>query len=235
MFIVGLTGGLATGKSTVLSIFRENGVAVIDADEVARQVLEPGTKAWQELRNYFGDEVLHPNGKVNRLKLGELIFNDIEKRKKLNAITHLRIQTAMMKMAIMYFFSGHKYVVMEVPLLFETGKMLSFMHKIITVVCEDHQQLERLCKRSDLSEKAAKKRIKCQMPLEKKVANSNFVIDNTGDFNHTRSQTESIIRLLRRSKFTWYFRVIVLITLMACIFGVTHLVGSMVENKTRLK
>ncbi|XP_039763450.1 dephospho-CoA kinase [Pararge aegeria] len=232
MFIVGLTGGLATGKSTVLSIFRENGVAVIDADEVARQVLEPGTKAWKELRDYFGKEVLYADGRVNRLKLGELIFNDIEKRKKLNAITHPRIQTAMMKMAIVYFFSGYNYIVMEVPLLFETGKMLNFMHKIITVVCEDHQQLERLCKRSDFSEKVAKKRISCQMPLEQKVANSHFVIDNSGDFANTRRQTESIIKVLRRSKFTWYFRVIFLITIMACGFGVTYLVGNLIGNTT---
>lgn len=97
-------------------------------------VLEPGTKGWRELRDYFGDEVLLPDGKVNRLKLGELVFDNLEKRRKLNAITHPRIQVAMMKMAIMYFFSGHSYVVMEVPLLFETGKLLNFMHKIITVV-----------------------------------------------------------------------------------------------------
>lgn len=97
-------------------------------------VLEPGTKAWKELRQYFGEEVLLPDGKVNRLRLGEIVFDDIEKRRKLNSITHPRIQSAMMRMAITYFFTGHSYIVMEVPLLFETGKMLNFMHKIITVV-----------------------------------------------------------------------------------------------------
>lgn len=97
-------------------------------------VLDPGTKAWKELKEYFGDEVLNSDGRVNRAKLGEIIFDDIEKRRKLNAITHPRIQSAMIKMAISYFFSGHRYIVMEVPLLFETGKMLTFMHKIITVV-----------------------------------------------------------------------------------------------------
>lgn len=97
-------------------------------------MLEPGTKAWKELRRFFGDDVLCGDGKVNRVRLGEIVFDDIAKRRKLNAITHPRIQTAMMKMAVSYFFSGHKYIVMEVPLLFETGKMLTFMHKIITVV-----------------------------------------------------------------------------------------------------
>ncbi|CAG9781788.1 unnamed protein product [Diatraea saccharalis] len=231
MFIVGLTGGLATGKSTVLSIFRENGIAVIDADEVARKVLEPGTTAWQELRNYFGDEVLSPDGKVNRLRLGEIVFDDIEKRKKLNAITHPRIQSAMVKMAVSYFFTGHRYIVMEVPLLFETGKMLTFMHKIITVVCEDYQQLERLCKRNDFSEYVAKKRINCQMPLEHKVAKSHFVIDNSGNFFNTRKQTESIIRTLKRSKFTWYFRVIFFITFLSLLFGVAHMVNNFVSSR----
>lgn len=78
--------------------------------------------------------MLQPDGRVNRATLGEIIFDDIEKRRKLNAITHPRIQMAMLGMAVSYFFAGHKYIVMEVPLLFETGKMLTFMHKIITVV-----------------------------------------------------------------------------------------------------
>ncbi|KAL4717767.1 hypothetical protein ACJJTC_000916 [Scirpophaga incertulas] len=230
MFIVGLTGGLATGKSTVLSIFRENGIAVIDADEVARKVLEPGTKAWKELRDFFGDEVLGHDGKVNRIRLGEIVFDNIEKRKKLNAITHPRIQSAMMKMAMSYFFSGHRYIVMEVPLLFETGKMLTFMHKIITVVCEDYQQLERLCKRNDFSEIVAKKRINCQMPLEDKVAKSHFVIDNSGNVDNTRHQTECIIKVLRRSKFTWYFRAILFITFLSVVFGVSHMVSNVIND-----
>lgn len=97
-------------------------------------MLEPGTQAWKELKEYFGDIVFHADGKVNRVTLGEIVFDSIEMRRRLNAITHPRIQSAMMKMAISYFFSGHRYIVMEVPLLFETGKMLNFMHKIITVV-----------------------------------------------------------------------------------------------------
>lgn len=97
-------------------------------------VLEPGTQGWKEVKDFFGEEILLSDGRVNRAKLGEIVFDDFEKRKKLNAITHPRIQSAMMKMAISYFFSGHNYIVMEVPLLFETRKMLAFMHKIITVV-----------------------------------------------------------------------------------------------------
>ncbi|XP_022121200.1 dephospho-CoA kinase domain-containing protein [Pieris rapae] len=223
MFIVGLTGGLATGKSTVLSIFRENGIAVIDADDIAKKVLEPGTIAWKEVKECFGDEVISDDGKVDRLVLGNIVFNDKDKRMKLNAITHPRIQSAMMKMAFRYFFSGHRYIVMEVPLLFETGKMLRFMHKIITVVCDIDQQISRLCERNDFSETVAMTRIKCQMPLEEKVAKSDFVIDNSGDISATRQQTESIIRLLKRSKFTWYFRAIILISSLSFLFGIANI------------
>lgn len=106
----------------------------IHKNTLSFSVLEPGTQAWRELKALFGDDVLQADGKVNRSALGEIVFDDIEKRRTLNAITHPRIQSAMMKMAISYFFSGHRYIVMEVPLLFETGKLLGFMHKIITVV-----------------------------------------------------------------------------------------------------
>ncbi|KAG6439300.1 hypothetical protein O3G_MSEX000656 [Manduca sexta] len=152
-----------------------------------------------------------------------MIFDDINKRRKLNAITHPKIQRAMMQMAVKYFFSGHRYIVMEVPLLFETGKMLTFMHKIITVICEDHQQLERLCKRNDFSVAIAKKRISCQMPLEDKVAKSDFVIDNAGDLNSTRHQTLCIIRMLKRSKFTWYFTALVYIGLISLVLGAINI------------
>ncbi|XP_050683776.1 dephospho-CoA kinase domain-containing protein [Leptidea sinapis] len=223
MFIVGLTGGISTGKSTVLSIFRENGVAVIDADQVARKVLEPGTRAWREVRNHFGDEVLWPNGKMNRVKLGEIIFSNKKKRTKLNSITHPKIQHEMMKMALKCFISGHSYIIMEVPLLFETGRMLAFMHKVITVVCDDDQQLERLRNRNEVTEARAIQRIKCQMPLDQKIAMSDFVIDNSGDIEDTREQTEDIIRVLNMSKFTWYFRIVSFFAFFSILIGLTHL------------
>lgn len=96
-------------------------------------MLEPGTTAWREVKEYFGDEVISPDGKINRTVLGTIVFNDKEKRMKLNAITHPKIHSTMMKMAFRYFLLGHRYLVLELPLLFETGKMLRFMHKIITV------------------------------------------------------------------------------------------------------
>lgn len=223
MFIIGLTGGLATGKSTVLNIFKENGIAVIDADEVARQVIEPRTKAWYQLVEEFGEGILLPDGKVNREVLGAIIFDDIEKRKRLNAITHPRIQSTMIKMAISYFLNGYNYIVMELPLLFETGRMMHFMHKIITVSCNDDQQLERLCKRNVFTQDVAKKRIGSQMPLADKVAESHFVIDNSGTFQETRKQTECIIRVLNTYRIHWFIRAAVLLSVIGLSYMCSYL------------
>ncbi|XP_077302125.1 dephospho-CoA kinase [Arctopsyche grandis] len=206
MYIVGLTGGLATGKSTVLSYFKENNIPVMDADEIAREIVEPGQAAWRKIVSEFGPQVLLENGRINRMILGMLVFDDIEKRKKLNAITHPQIQKALIKNAIMRCLEGHAFIVMELPLLFESGRMMSLIHKIITVVCDDVQQLERLCQRNSFPEDVARKRIASQMPLEEKVISSQFVINNDGTLEDTRKQTENIIRSLRSSKFHWYIR-----------------------------
>ncbi|CAK1554809.1 unnamed protein product [Leptosia nina] len=211
MLIVGLTGGLATGKSTVLKIFREHGIKVIDADQIARKVLLPGTKGWNQVIENFGEEVLDECGSINRRKLGEIVFENKEKRKKLNAITHPKIQWEMMILVAKYFFSGHDCIVLELPLLFETGKMMLFMHKIITVVCKDKQQLERLCNRDELGESSALTRIRCQMPLEIKVANSDFVIDNSNDIEVTSHQTMIIMKQLKSSKYIWIMRAKILL------------------------
>ncbi|XP_075991132.1 dephospho-CoA kinase [Anticarsia gemmatalis] len=230
MFIVGLTGGLASGKSTVLSVFRENGIPVVDADEVAMEVLAPGTSGCRALVDAFGDEVLQPTGIVNRTVLGELIFDNYEKRQTLNSITFPRIQRAMIKRALWHLLMGHRYIVMEVPLLFESGNMLGFFHKIITVSCDYEQQLERLMKRNDLLIEAARIRIECQLPLEYKIQRSNFIVDNSGDVETTRRQAESIIRLLERSKFTLYFRAMVLVSFISIVFGFGYVVNNMIAS-----
>jgi len=133
MFIVGLTGGIGTGKSTVAKIFMEYGVPVIDADVIAREVVEPGKPAWIKIRNEFGDEVFLDDGQINRAKLGEIIFSDVEKRKLLNQITHPYIHRTIIWKVIKSFFWGHQFVVADLPLLYETGTFLDYLHKIIVV------------------------------------------------------------------------------------------------------
>ncbi|XP_011306521.1 dephospho-CoA kinase domain-containing protein [Fopius arisanus] len=208
MFIVGLTGGIATGKSTVCQVFREYGIPIVDADVVARKVVEPGKPALHKIHNEFGAEVINNDGTLNRVKLGELIFDDVEKRRKLNALTHPYIYKEICWQAFKYFLQGHPFIVMDLPLLFESGKMLNFLHKIIVVTCEEDLQLQRLMERSGFTESKAKLRIEAQMPQDKKVEMSNFVIENSSSLQDMRDQTMKIIYLLKSSKHHWRLRLI---------------------------
>ncbi|KAG7197142.1 hypothetical protein KM043_007228 [Ampulex compressa] len=206
MFLVGLTGGIATGKSSVADVFREHGIPVIDADLIARKVVEPGTPAWRKIQKCFGPDVFLSTKELDRSKLGDLIFNDIEKRKKLNAITHPDIYREIYWQTFKYFLQGHPFIVMELPLLFETEHMLNYLHKIIVVTCEEDLQLQRLMERTGFTEAKAKLRIAAQMSLEKKADMANFVIENSGSERDTKEQTIKVINVLRCSKHHWKLR-----------------------------
>ncbi|XP_055547040.1 dephospho-CoA kinase domain-containing protein [Wyeomyia smithii] len=213
MFLVGLTGGIATGKSTVSKVFRDSGIPVIDADAIARLVVEPGKPAWYKIKAAFGDSVFQANsGELDRDALGKIIFDSVEKRKILNEITHPEIHRVIYKEVFRYFFMGHNFVVMDLPLLFETGIMLNYIHKIITVTCEEDIQLTRLMDRNHLSEADAKKRIKQQMPLEQKCSQSHFVIENSGTLHDTEEQTVKILAVLQDSNQHWKIRGVILAT-----------------------
>ncbi|XP_008547493.1 dephospho-CoA kinase [Microplitis demolitor] len=206
MFIVGLTGGIATGKSTVCQIFREHGIPVVDADIAARRVVEPGKPAWCKIRKEFGDQVFQNDGHLDRNKLGDLIFDDIEKRRTLNSITHPEIYKELWWETLKYLYEGYPFIVMDLPLLFESGKMFNYLYKIIVVSCEEEQQLERLMTRSGFEESKCRQRIASQMPLDKKIEQANFVIDNSGTPEETRNQTIKIINLLKSYKQHWRIR-----------------------------
>lgn len=206
MFIVGLTGGIASGKSTVANVFRENGVPVVDADAIAREVVEPGTAAWKKIKEEFGDEVLLPDGKLNREKLGEIIFANVDKRKKLNQWTHPEIHRTIMFEVLRHFLAGNRYVVLDLPLLFETGVMLSYIHKIICVSCTPEQQLERLMKRNTMSQRLAEQRISAQMSIEEKCEKAHYIIDNSSDIENTRKQAQRVIGILNESWEHWRIR-----------------------------
>lgn len=209
MFLVGLTGGIATGKSSVAAVFREHDIPVIDADEIARKVVEPGKPAWHKIQKEFGSDVFLSTKELDRSKLGDLIFNDVEKRKKLNAITHPDIYRQIYWQTLKYLLQGHSFVVMDLPLLFETGHMLNYLHKIIVVTCEEDLQLQRLIERTGFTEAKAKLRIAAQMPLEKKEERANFVIENSGSERDTREQTIKVINVLKSSKYHWKLRFLV--------------------------
>ncbi|KOC69701.1 Dephospho-CoA kinase domain-containing protein [Habropoda laboriosa] len=209
MFLVGVTGGIATGKSSVASVFREFGIPVIDADQIARKVVEPRKPAWHKIHKEFGPEVFLDTQELDRAKLGDIIFNDVEKRKKLNAITHPDIYKEIYWQTFKYFLQGHQFIVMDLPLLFETGHMLNYLHKIIVVICEEDLQLQRLMERTGFTEAKAKLRIAAQMSLERKAEMANFVIENSSSERDTREQTIRVINVLRASKYHWKLRFIV--------------------------
>lgn len=130
--VVGLTGGIATGKSTVSNLLRARGVPLVDADLIARQVVEPGTPALAKIQAYFGDGVIQPDGTLDRKKLGTIIFNDEEKRRRLNGIVHPAVRSAMLWEVLGYWIRGNKYCVLDVPLLIE-GSLWKMVGKVVVV------------------------------------------------------------------------------------------------------
>nr|XP_022309556.1 dephospho-CoA kinase domain-containing protein-like [Crassostrea virginica] len=209
MFLVGLTGGIASGKSTVAKILKDDfGCVVIDADEVAREVVLPGTLGWRKIRQHFGSDVFQGNGELNREKLGQVIFNDANKRKILNSITHPEIYKAIAWKVIKNFFLGQHFIILDLPLLFESKKMVPFMSYTIVVNCSEEQQLQRLMARNNYSKEAAEIRIQAQMPLSEKCRLCTHVIDNSRDIQNTYLQTSRIHGELSRSWLHWKVRVL---------------------------
>ncbi|KAE8284104.1 Dephospho-CoA kinase domain-containing protein [Larimichthys crocea] len=188
MFLVGLTGGISSGKSTVSSMLRELGCPIIDADVVARKVVEPHTPAYSRIVYHFGPEILLENGEIDRQKLGQLIFTSEEKRKLLNSITHPEIHKAMLKEILFYFLRGYRYVVLDVPLLFETRRLTQFLNHTVVVYCDPATQLSRLMQRDGLTQEQAEQRVAAQMPLNEKRGLANHVIENSGSREDTHRQ-----------------------------------------------
>lgn len=207
MYLVGLTGGIATGKSTVANILqKELNVPVLDADLIAREIVEPGRPAWKQIKETFGDEVFNDDGTLNREQLGNIIFADVDKRKLLNKITHPKIYQEMFWRCLKLMFSGHHYVVLDLPLLFESNYMTKFLSKIIVVSCLPEQQLTWLMNRNGLSSEDAQVRIAAQMPLPEKRRRAQFVIENTESAGETREQVIKIVHELNSSYAHWLIR-----------------------------
>ncbi|GFT91069.1 dephospho-CoA kinase domain-containing protein [Nephila pilipes] len=209
MFLVGLTGGIATGKSSVSTLFRNLGIEVIDADIIAREVVEPGKRAWRKIREEFGDSVFHPDGTLNRPALAQVVFSQPEKRLHVNSIVHPEVFKSMFLKTVKLFFCGHQFSVLDVPLLFES-RLSKYVHKTVVVTCEPAQQLERLMARDKISESEALARINAQMPLAQKVKMADFVISNTGDRENTKEQVEALVQQLKKLNTHWKYRFIFL-------------------------
>jgi dephospho-CoA kinase len=192
MKVLGLTGGIGSGKSMVASMFAQLGADVIDADRLARDVVEPGQPALQEIASTFGRDILLPDGRLDRGKLGRIIFADPVARGTLNAITHPRIRERM-DAEIAARQSGPGVLIVDIPLLFENERT-DRVETVIVVWVDTETQLRRLVERDELSEHDARQRIAAQMPLDEKRARADVVIDNSGSRENTRRQVDAIYR-----------------------------------------
>lgn len=191
--IIGLTGSIASGKSTVANMLKEYGLPIVDADVVARVVVEPGTETLAKIAEAFGDEVITENGEMDRAKVGSIIFHDESKRKVLNDIIHPAIRAEMLRQRDEHLANGANTVIMDIPLLFES-KLQHYVEKILVVTVSEETQLRRLMERNQLSEEEALARISSQLPLSEKEKGADAVIDNNGTVEETREQLDTVLR-----------------------------------------
>jgi dephospho-CoA kinase len=193
--LVGLTGGIATGKSTVTALLASPSVRVVDADALAREVVEPGTPAYARIVAEFGRDVLQPDGRLDRARVGQIVFPDPAKRKWLESVTHPAIRARFERiMADLERQGFDGIVIWDAALLVESGGHTK-MDKVVVVTTDPDTQLRRLMARDGSSEAAARARTASQMPLAVKARAGDYVIDNSG----TREQTEARVREVYRA------------------------------------
>jgi dephospho-CoA kinase len=188
----GLTGGIASGKSTVAKILRQLGAAIVDADALSRQVVEPGSDGWKEIVATFGKDVLQPDQTLDRQKLRTVIFNNPGVRKQLEAIIHPKVRALAEKRIGEAGAAGFAVVVYEVPLLFE-GKIHEWLRPVILVACDIDVQRRRLQARDNVSADAAQKIIDAQMSLEEKRRLADYVIENDGSLADLENQVRAVL------------------------------------------
>jgi dephospho-CoA kinase len=201
MLNVGLTGGIACGKSTVAQMFVRLGGHLIDFDKLAHEVQEPNRPAWQDVVLYFGREVLKPDLKIDRMKLAALVFNHPDKLQKLNDIVHPRVYEAWRsRLEEINRHHPHAIVFADVPLLFEGG-MQHLFDLTILVMIEPEEQVNRLMIRSELCREEAELRLSCQMPIREKMNHADIIIDNRCGIDETEKTVAALWQdLLEREK-----------------------------------
>ncbi len=196
MFVIGLTGGIGTGKSEVSRVLAELGAAVVDADKVAHEVYEPGTAGWREVVDTFGEDVLDTIGRIDRKKLAGLVFNDNTSLGKLNAIVHPKVRQLLEDRLGELNRRGTKIVVVEVPLLIEAirqeARWTRMIDEIWVVAATEDQVVERVQARSDLDEEAIKSRIRSQTAQDERAKYADVVIDNDGSLEGLRHKVSKL-------------------------------------------
>lgn len=189
--ILGITGSIAAGKSTISSMLRDRGAVVISADQLAREAVAPGTPTLGALVKRFGPAILQPDGSLDRARLGDLVFADPAARRDLERLTHPAIAALAEKRLAQLRHSGATLVVYEAPLLFEAGAE-GRVDRVLVVKVDPAVQLQRLMDRDGIDEAAARQRVAAQMPQQEKLARADFVIDNSADRATTEVQVVAL-------------------------------------------
>jgi dephospho-CoA kinase len=197
MIIVGLTGSVGSGKSTVSNSFKDLGAYIIDWDELARKVTHPHSKAWKEIVEHFGEKILNEDLTINRQKLADIIFSDKKEVTKLNQIVHPEVLKEDERITNeIKSLDPDALIIKDIPLLFEVARHIS-MDKVVVVSASEQTQLRRL-EEKGMSREDTRKRIRSQLPLEKKIKSADFVINNDGTLEETKRQVEEVYSLLRK-------------------------------------
>ncbi|WP_279095218.1 dephospho-CoA kinase [Lactobacillus taiwanensis] len=196
-YFLGLTGGIASGKSTADDFFKKKNIPIIDSDLIAHKIMEVGQAGYQAVVDYFGSKILTDNQTINRRKLGEIVFNDQAKLKKLNSLTHPLVHQEIKRQMEQYRLNQEKLVVIDVPLLFESG-FESLCDGVLVISISPELQLKRLMKRNNFTEKEALSRINNQMPLSEKEKRATYVVANTGTINDLEKKLSDLLQKIGR-------------------------------------
>ncbi|MFD1638966.1 dephospho-CoA kinase [Evansella tamaricis] len=190
--IIGLTGGIATGKSTVSKMIKERGLPVVDADVIAKKVVLPGEVGYRWIVDYFGKEILTDSMTIDRKKLGTIIFNDAEKRKRLNEIVHPEVRKEMKRQTEELLARGFETIIQDIPLLIES-KLEGTVDKILLVYVPEKVQLERLMERDNSTKEEALSRIRSQIPIDEKKNYASAILHNDGTISETEKQLDKLL------------------------------------------
>ena len=196
MKLIGLTGGIASGKSTVAAILRRLGASIVNADELSREVVQPGQDAWNEITKSFGSDILQEDMTLDRKKLRKIVFDNPEARKKLEAIIHPRVRALAEKRISELAASGSSVIVYEVPLLFEAQIHL-WLRPVVLVACDIETQTKRLLERDHLTELEAQQHIAAQMSLAEKRKLADYVIENDTTLEELEQQVRAVLQKIQ--------------------------------------
>lgn len=191
-YVLALTGGIATGKSTADDFFRKKNIPIIDCDQIAHELMEPGNESWQAIKDHFGMEYLNSDQTINRKKLGQLVFSNKQALSELNQVTHPLIFDK--TVAKIKEYRDFALVILDAPVYFEAGLDKKHVaNGVLVITLPEQLQIERLKKRNNLTDQEAIKRINSQIPLVEKEKMANFVVANTGTIKELENKLEQIL------------------------------------------